>query len=95
MDDKAMKGPLQTTHTPDSPNSIELANTVAVGEKHGTYNDETDMDRMGKLQVLRVSSNKLSKNSALCLRDQQRQFKFFSIFGFAVILGNTWEYSLM
>jgi choline transport protein len=90
-----MKAPLQTTHTPDSRNSIELANAVAVGEKHGTHNDETDMDRMGKLQVLRVSSNKLYNNSAVCLQGQQRQFKFFSIFGFAVILGNTWEYSLM
>ncbi|KAH7088145.1 GABA permease [Paraphoma chrysanthemicola] len=45
-----MKGPLQTTL---SPNSIELANATAVGEKLGTHGDENDMDRMGKLQVLR------------------------------------------
>ena len=57
MDDKTMKGPLQTT---ESRNSLELANAVAVGEKLGTHADEYDMDRMGKLQVLRVRSNKLS-----------------------------------
>ncbi|RAR06415.1 amino acid transporter [Stemphylium lycopersici] len=29
------------------------------------------------------------------LRNCQRQFKFLSIFGFAMILGNSWEYSLI
>lgn len=48
-----LKGPSQTT---DSHNSIELANAVAVSEKHGTQSDEKDMDRMGKLQELRVCS---------------------------------------
>ncbi|CAN9322453.1 unnamed protein product [Alternaria alternata] len=74
MDDSIAKGPSPTT---DFRTSIELANAYAVSEKHGTHGDEMDMDRMGKLQVLR------------------RQFKFLSIFGFAVILGNTWEYSLL
>jgi hypothetical protein len=51
MNDKMLKGPSQTT---DSRNSIELADTVAVSEKHGTQSDGRDMDRMGKLQELRV-----------------------------------------
>jgi hypothetical protein len=53
INDNMLKGPSQTT---DSRNSIELANTVAVSEKHGTQSDERDMDRMGKLQELRVCS---------------------------------------
>ncbi|KAF3037433.1 hypothetical protein E8E11_003723 [Didymella keratinophila] len=69
-----LKGPSQTTR---SHNSIELANTVVVREKHGTQSDERDMDRMGKLQELR------------------RQFKFLTVFGFAVLLGNTWEYAML
>jgi hypothetical protein len=36
--------------------STQLTNTVAVGEKNGTQHDEMDMDRMGKLQQLRVRS---------------------------------------
>ena len=46
-----MKGPSEVT---DFRNSVELANAVAVNEKHGTHSDEVDMDRMGKVQVLRV-----------------------------------------
>jgi len=86
-----MKGPLQTA---DSRNSLELANATAVAEKQGTYGDENDMDRMGKLQVLRVSPNKLSDASKYS-RNYQRQFKFMTVFGYAVVLGNTWEYALM
>ena len=35
---------------------VELANTTAVYEKYGNQYDEMDMDRMGKLQELRVSN---------------------------------------
>lgn len=35
--------------------SAEDANTNVVYEKNGNENDEQDMDRMGKLQELRVS----------------------------------------
>lgn len=35
---------------------IEIANTTAVYDKHGNKYDEMDMDRMGKLQELRVSN---------------------------------------
>ena len=51
MNDSMMKGPSEVI---DSPTSIELANQTAVGEKYGTRSDESDMDRMGKLQELRV-----------------------------------------
>lgn len=40
----------------EQPAQIELANTTAVYEKYGNQYDEMDMDRMGKLQELRVSS---------------------------------------
>jgi hypothetical protein len=56
MDDRREKGPFQTT---DAHDSIELENATAVGEKDGTRNDENDMDRMGRIQVLRVSVTKL------------------------------------
>jgi hypothetical protein len=55
-DMETMKGPSEVVH---SHNSIELANAVAVGEKDGTHGDENDMDRMGKIQVLRVCWNKV------------------------------------
>lgn len=51
MDDNVLKGPAEAI---GYRNSIELANTTAVGENNGTHGDENDMDRMGKLQVLRV-----------------------------------------
>lgn len=35
---------------------VEIANTTAVYEKYGNQYDEMDMDRMGKLQELRVSN---------------------------------------
>lgn len=54
MNDNMLEGSSPAT---GSHNSIELANTVAVSEKHGTQSDERDMDRMGKLQELRVCSN--------------------------------------
>lgn len=50
-----MKGPSEVIR---SRGSIELVNAVAVVEKHGTQGDELDMDRMGKVQVLRVCWNK-------------------------------------
>lgn len=50
-----MKGPSEVIQ---SHNSIELANAVGIVEKHGTQDDELDMDRMGKVQVLRVCCNK-------------------------------------
>jgi hypothetical protein len=53
MGDEILKGP---SHVTDSRNSIELANTVAVSEKHGTHGDERDMERMGKIPELRVWS---------------------------------------
>ena len=33
---------------------VEMANATAVYEKHGTQYDQSDMDRMGKLQQLSV-----------------------------------------
>jgi hypothetical protein len=50
-----LKGP---SHTVEPHTSIELANAAVVSEKHGTAEDANDMDRMGKLQVLRVSSGR-------------------------------------
>lgn len=37
---------------------VEIANTTAVYEKYGNEYDEMDMDRMGKLQELRVSKSR-------------------------------------
>jgi choline transport protein len=65
MDEK--KTPSHTADSHNSRNSLELANAVAVSEKQGTQNDETDMDRMGKLQVLRVRLNKSLNDASLRL----------------------------
>lgn len=40
----------------EQPDQVEVANTTAVYEKYGNQYDEMDMDRMGKLQELRVSN---------------------------------------
>ena len=48
--------------------TIEAANAVAVNEKNGTRRDELDMDRMGKVQELRV---RLCKQTALCFEGRK------------------------
>jgi hypothetical protein len=56
MDDTMMKGPSQAI---EPRTSIELANAKVMSEKQGTSGDLNDMDRMGKIQVLKVSSNRI------------------------------------
>jgi len=91
MDDNLMKDRSQATNSRDS---IELTSRIAGGEKRGTQSDEKDMDRMGKLQELRVCHKNAPTKCGRTHRDQ-RQFKFVTIFGFGVLLGNTWEFSMM
>jgi len=50
--------------------SIEDANAALVYEKYGTQHDKVDMDRMGKLQVLRVSVVCATVNG--CLTSEHR-----------------------
>lgn len=57
---------LKSWQTTRSRNSIEMANTVAVGEKHGTQSDERDMYRMGKLQELRVCPRRTAIEDCKC-----------------------------
>lgn len=52
-----MKGPIVDTTT--STDSIELPDTRAANDKYGTQRDESDMDRMGKIQQLKVCLNEL------------------------------------
>jgi hypothetical protein len=49
------KHPAEATKGSDSPISVRPEETGLADEKHGTRYDEQDMDRMGKLQQLRVS----------------------------------------
>jgi hypothetical protein len=49
------KHPAEATKGSDSPVSVHPEDAGLVDEKHGTRYDEQDMDRMGKLQQLRVS----------------------------------------
>jgi hypothetical protein len=84
-----LKGPLQTT---EPRTSIELANAVVVGEKHGTHGDQTDMDRMGKLQVLRVSSHDVFDNVFMYLHicsDNSNLRLFLAMVLSSAILGHT------
>lgn len=76
--------------------SVGTMEVSAVSEKNGTQRDEVDMDRMGKLQQLRVRQFAVVTSSCVADRSiSQRDFKFMSIFGYAVILGSTWEYALV
>jgi hypothetical protein len=36
--------------------NVEVSHTVAGDDRHGTQHDKMDMDRMGKLQQLKVRS---------------------------------------
>lgn len=65
MDDTLMKGRSQATN---SRNSIELTSRIAMSETQGMQSDERDMDRMGKLQELRVSQRFAPKKSSYTYR---------------------------
>lgn len=54
---------------------VEAANTTAVYDKHGNKYDEMDMDRMGKLQELRVSNTGS--------RSTQARYKYSDIYRIA------------
>lgn len=56
-DDWKHGGVVQATE-PSLLTPLEDANATAVSEKHGTRYDQRDMDRMGKLQQLRVGTIK-------------------------------------
>jgi len=60
-----------------------------VVQKHGTENDVQDMARMGKVQSLRVKPYQLK--SKLSLNSCQRNFGYYSILGFSMILMSSWE----
>ena len=49
------------TTTTTSNTAVEIVNASAVRQKNGTRSDERDMERMGKVQELRVSLS-ASKN---------------------------------
>ena len=65
----------------------------AIEEKLGTRYDQRDMARMGKRQELRVCTlfSRHEYETAVA-NVHQRNFQFFSIWGYAVILGCTWEW---
>ena len=60
-----------------------------VAEKYGTERDMHDMARMGKDQLLRVRLCHL--NLKLLLNFFQRNFDYYSILGFSMILMCSWE----
>ncbi|KAL9004690.1 MAG: hypothetical protein Q9188_002505 [Gyalolechia gomerana] len=58
-------------------------------QKRGTEHDAHDMARMGKVQSLRVKL--CPTKSKLLLKYFQRNFGYYSILGFSMILMATWE----
>lgn len=64
-------------------------------EKGGTAQDIEDMKRMGKEQLFKVLILKAlymePPENNVDLNPVQRNFGFLSIFGFAMILMNTWQ----
>lgn len=56
--DETSKGGVVEHHHAST--GVDAANAAAVYEKDGNQYDEMDMDRMGKLQELRVSIDRLS-----------------------------------
>ncbi len=66
---------------------------VVLGEKSGTSKDVEDMKRMGKEQLFKVGRGAPSsrKEKHIDSAIVQRNFGFLSIFGFAMILMQTWQ----
>lgn len=74
--------------------SIDSADNHEVSERYGTVADQRDMYRMGKTQKLRVCFLTPGEFLVLTIDCWQRNFGFFSIFGFSMILLSTWETQL-
>jgi choline transport protein len=55
--------------------------------------DQRDMRRLGKKQELKVS--RIDLIDAIPSLPLQRRFRFFSIVGYVIVLGLTWEFSLV
>lgn len=68
-----LKGPSNVT---DACDSTELANVVTLGQKHCTQRDERDMNRMGKLQELGVSSTYRVEGNPLNFRKRSGNSSF-------------------
>jgi choline transport protein len=66
--------------------------------KGATLNDQNDMKRLGKTQELRVGCGALTRSlmynywSPACA---QRNFRFLSIFGYSLLLGNGWVLTMI
>lgn len=80
--------------TIESKSQLSVDN-VAVDSDFGNEDDQRDMLRMGKAQELRVCSKVQAAESreilSLNCLPLQRDFGFASIFGFSMILQQTWE----
>ena len=75
------------------PRNLSSNEDVFLGEKLGTSRDVEDMKRMGKEQLFKVGPQRFP---SIWLHDMlttipQRNFGFLSIFGFAMILVQTWQ----
>jgi hypothetical protein len=82
------KQEIQGFHAPVLSNSLTEDESSVTFDRLGTAIDQADMYRMGKEQKLRVG---LFESSMATSSQDQRNFGFFSIFGFSAILLSTWE----
>jgi choline transport protein len=67
----------------------DLENDALVSEKQGTLRDVENMKRLGKDQVFEVRIR--SPSPTTYAKSSKRNFGFLGIFGFAMILMNTWQ----
>jgi len=86
------------TKTPGVFEQTAPTDSEKIGEKYGTQHDRKDMNRLGKLQQLRVRyvfRSSWRRQLTAISPSSQRNFRFLSILGYALILGCTWEYALL
>lgn len=74
------------------------ANSDTIRPENEAYNperDQRDMRRLGKRQELKVRSCKCRIAFVNTDWFPQRRFRFFSIVGYIIVLGLTWEFSIV
>ena len=103
MDTKAeWHGSIQTngisdTVEHDAAGQLDCTGVLVKPKWRGTSQDKTDMETLGRHQVLRVSIRSTcvgphsSQNQSIDNRLEQRNFRFFSMLGFGSTLICTWE----
>ena len=86
------EGPIETRVDELSDSDVQQVS----GKNYDPTPDKRDMRRLGKRQELKVRFDGYTISRVTQqLTSFQRRFRFFSIVGYVIVLGLTWEFSLV